>query len=83
MPGERCAEKSKFAYITAGVAGVVVLAIICVLFVWMICARANKKKQQEPAQKALTIPPDAASQVSSSTSDICGRLDRLQFDGRR
>ena len=57
-------EKSKFAYITAGVAGVVVLAIVCVLFVWMICVRANRKKQQEPVQKAMTIPPDAASQVS-------------------
>ncbi|XP_043197541.1 uncharacterized protein LOC122368017 [Amphibalanus amphitrite] len=62
--GERCVEKSKFAYITAGVAGVVVLAIVCVLFVWMICVRANKKKQQEPVQKAMTIPPDAASQVN-------------------
>ena len=72
-------EKSKFAYITAGVAGVVVLAIICVLFVWMICVRANKKKQQEqPVQKAMTIPPDAASQVSDA-SDICDRSYKLWF----
>ncbi|XP_037073315.1 sushi, von Willebrand factor type A, EGF and pentraxin domain-containing protein 1-like [Pollicipes pollicipes] len=63
--GERCAEKSKFAYIAGGVAGFVLVAIICVLFVWMICARANKrKKQQEPGQKAMTLPPDAASQVN-------------------
>ncbi|XP_043235006.1 sushi, von Willebrand factor type A, EGF and pentraxin domain-containing protein 1-like [Amphibalanus amphitrite] len=63
--GDRCAEKSQFAYIASGVAGLVLLAIICVLFVWMICARANRKnKQQEAVQKAMTAPPDAASQVN-------------------
>ena len=68
--GERCAEKSQFAYIAGGVAGLVLLAIVCVLFVWMICARANRKgkqqqqQQQEAVQKAMSAaPPDAASQV--------------------
>lgn len=60
--GDHCAEKSQFAYIVGGVAGFVVLAIICVLFVWMICVRSNKKKQPEAA-KAMTLPPDAGSQV--------------------
>jgi len=64
--GDRCAEKSQFAYIAGGAAGFVLVAIICVLFVWMICARANKQKKtpSEPAQKAMTLPPDAASQVN-------------------
>jgi len=64
--GDRCVEKSKFAYIAGGVAGFVLVLIVCVLFVWMICARSNKKRQPDAGivNKAMTLPPDAASQVN-------------------
>lgn len=42
--GPRCLERSEFAYIAGGIAGVVIFIVIIVLLIWMICVRSTKKK---------------------------------------
>lgn len=43
--GKHCAEKSEFAYIAGGIAASVILIIFIVLLIWMICARANRRRE--------------------------------------
>ncbi|XP_072385212.1 uncharacterized protein uif isoform X2 [Diabrotica undecimpunctata] len=43
--GKHCAEKSEFAYIVGGIAASVILIIFIVLLIWMICARASRRKE--------------------------------------
>ncbi|XP_073992974.1 sushi, von Willebrand factor type A, EGF and pentraxin domain-containing protein uif isoform X1 [Rhodnius prolixus] len=43
--GPHCEEKSEFAYIAGGIAATVIFLIIIALFVWMICARAERRKE--------------------------------------
>uniref|UniRef100_A0A182Y3Y1 Notch n=1 Tax=Anopheles stephensi TaxID=30069 RepID=A0A182Y3Y1_ANOST len=42
--GTKCTERSEFAYIAGGVAATVIFIILIVLLIWMICARANRKR---------------------------------------
>jgi hypothetical protein len=37
--GQRCKEKSDFAYIAGGIAGGVIFILLLVLLIWMICVR--------------------------------------------
>jgi hypothetical protein len=46
--GERCEEKSEFAYIAGGVAGAVIFLILLVLLIWMICVRASRAHRASP-----------------------------------
>ncbi|XP_045468348.1 sushi, von Willebrand factor type A, EGF and pentraxin domain-containing protein 1 isoform X2 [Harmonia axyridis] len=60
--GRRCAEKSEFTYIAGGITASVVLIIFIVLLIWMICARANRRKEPK---KLLTPATDTnGSQVN-------------------
>ncbi|XP_058454733.1 uncharacterized protein LOC131432461 isoform X2 [Malaya genurostris] len=42
--GVKCAERSEFAYIAGGIATTVIFIILIVLLIWMICARASKRR---------------------------------------
>lgn len=42
--GPKCAERSEFAYIAGGIAATVIFVIFIVLLIWMICARAGRRK---------------------------------------
>ncbi|KAL7042588.1 hypothetical protein ACKWTF_001212 [Chironomus riparius] len=42
--GPKCAERSEFAYIAGGIAATVIFVIFIVLLIWMICARASRRK---------------------------------------
>ncbi|XP_055635764.1 uncharacterized protein LOC129775276 isoform X1 [Toxorhynchites rutilus septentrionalis] len=42
--GVKCTERSEFAYIAGGIAATVIFIILIVLLIWMICARANKRR---------------------------------------
>ncbi|KAL1402727.1 hypothetical protein pipiens_019665, partial [Culex pipiens pipiens] len=42
--GTKCSERSEFAYIAGGIAATVIFIILIVLLIWMICARANKRR---------------------------------------
>ena len=46
--GDRCEEKSEFAYIAGGVAGAVIFLILLVLLIWMICVRASRAHRSGP-----------------------------------
>ncbi|ENN80781.1 hypothetical protein YQE_02790, partial [Dendroctonus ponderosae] len=60
--GKHCSEKSEFAYIAGGIAASVILIIFIVLLIWMICARASKRKEPK---KLLSPATDAnGSQVN-------------------
>ncbi|KAJ8875851.1 hypothetical protein PR048_023754 [Dryococelus australis] len=52
--GQHCTEKSEFAYIAGGIAGAVLFIIITVLLIWMICARASRKKEPKKILTAAT-----------------------------
>ncbi|KAK9881868.1 hypothetical protein WA026_018067 [Henosepilachna vigintioctopunctata] len=60
--GRHCAEKSEFTYIAGGITASVILIIFIVLLIWMICARANRRKEPK---KLLTPATDTnGSQVN-------------------
>lgn len=60
--GTHCEDKSDFAYIAAGISGVVIFLIIIALFVWMICARAEPRK--EPKKLIAQTNDQTGSQVN-------------------
>lgn len=60
--GPKCAERSEFAYIAGGIAGAVIFIIVIVLLIWMICARANKRK--DPKKMLTPAVDQTGSQVN-------------------
>ena len=67
--GERCEEKSEFAYIAGGVAGAVIFLILLVLLIWMICVRASRAHRASP-EKIL----GAATDQNGSQVMYCSQL---------
>ncbi|XP_026678835.1 uncharacterized protein LOC103508436, partial [Diaphorina citri] len=60
--GPHCAQKSEFAYIAGGIAATVVFLIIIALFVWMICARSERRR--EPKKLVAQTNDQTGSQVN-------------------
>ncbi|XP_054265760.1 uncharacterized protein LOC128988471 [Macrosteles quadrilineatus] len=60
--GPHCEDKSEFAYIAGGIAATVIFLIIIALFVWMICARAEQRK--EPKKLVAQAADHTGSQVN-------------------
>lgn len=60
--GPRCLERSEFAYIAGGIAAAVIFIILIVLLVWMICARAGRKK--DPKKMLTPAMDQTGSQVN-------------------
>ncbi|XP_072154980.1 uncharacterized protein uif isoform X2 [Bemisia tabaci] len=60
--GPHCAEKSEFAYIAGGITAVVIFLIIILLFVWMICARSERRR--EPKKLVAQTNDQTGSQVN-------------------
>jgi hypothetical protein len=49
--GQKCEEKSEFAYIAGGIAGAVLFIIVLVLLIWMICVRSGRSKRSLGQEK--------------------------------
>ncbi|XP_075226178.1 sushi, von Willebrand factor type A, EGF and pentraxin domain-containing protein uif [Lycorma delicatula] len=60
--GPHCEDKSEFAYIAGGIAATVIFLIIIALFIWMICARAERRK--EPKKLVAQTNDQTGSQVN-------------------
>uniref|UniRef100_A0A1B6L5Q2 EGF-like domain-containing protein n=2 Tax=Graphocephala atropunctata TaxID=36148 RepID=A0A1B6L5Q2_9HEMI len=60
--GPHCEDKSEFAYIAGGIAATVIFLIIIALFVWMICARSEQRK--EPKKLVAQTQDHTGSQVN-------------------